>query len=148
MTRVDDEALLRALAGGLDTTAAAAATGCSTATAYSRQRDPLFRARLAELKGKELEGYAIQASRAVPDALATLHAITTGAFDAKSRTNAAAKLVDVALKLRNESYVYPRLAALEAALAQAGIDLPPAGVPKEPEPVVTPEPDSNGGEAD
>lgn len=95
-------------------------------TVYARFRDPLFAAKLAERKGKKLARSAFRASRLVDTCLDVLEAYIDGRTptDDKNRLTAIKTAMDLGFKLRQESTYVHRIAALEAAVAGSGIELP------------------------
>jgi hypothetical protein len=97
----------------------------SVATVYRRTRDPLFQAKLAEARAAEFRPLAAQAVAAVGPALDRLRQIAHDAsVHASTRVRALVALVELALRLHSEVNVLPRLASLEAALAEHNIASP------------------------
>jgi hypothetical protein len=122
---VTDDALITALVAGKTVTEAAAFAGCSSRTAYRRMLDSLFAARLTEARAQRLQPHVIRLDATTGDAIEQLRAL---AFDPavhpSTRVRACAYLIELALKLREHLYLAPRVAALEAALADAGRESP------------------------
>lgn len=122
---VDDEPILRCLAKRKTVTETSGITGHNVNTIYKRLRDPLFNARLQEAKALELAKATQFATESVEDALGVLVKIAKEEVATDKDKIAAAKtVIEMAMKLREEVDLRPRLAALEAALGDAGGSLP------------------------
>ena len=111
-----DEVLAAALAAGMWHRDAAAAAGVSERTVFRRVKDPAFRQQVAELR-------AVTTS----EALGRLTGGMTGASDALNklvshrdpnvRHKAATKVIELALKVREQVELEERLARVEELLA-------------------------------
>ena len=123
--KCDDDPILRALAVGMTAREVALSTGVAESTVYKRLRDPLFNARLHEYRAQELKPCADNMTKEIAKSLDFLVSLRDDpTASEKGRVAATKTILESGLKLRQEVYILPRLAALEAALAEKGIDLP------------------------
>ena len=126
----NDDVLIQHLAAGHTVSQAAGAVALSTQTVYRRLRDPLFRAKLAEARAAVLQPVVARTMAEVGKSLDRLVAIRDDEDAApSSRVRAAVAIIETALKLNNAVVVELRLASIEAALAEHGIESPTAPPP-------------------
>jgi hypothetical protein len=118
--RKRDDALAVSLAGGATLRDAAAAAGIGERTATRRWADAAFRRRVAELRG-EMVGQALgrlaDGMAAAADVLRALLGAENSDGEPrneKTRLAAAAKLLELGVRLRESVELEERLAALEA----------------------------------
>jgi hypothetical protein len=116
-----DEVLAAAIAAGQSHRAAAATAGVSERTTHRRLKDPAFRARVIELRvamtAKAL-GRLTDGMSAASDALNKL----VSHRDPNVRHKAATKVIELALKVREQAELEERLARVEQMLAGGADD--------------------------
>lgn len=116
--RPEDVKLLDALTAGGTNREAAAMLGESESSVYRRLRNPAVRAALAARRETLFQHHAALTAVETRKAIEKFAAIRD---DPESTTDqkidACARICDLALKLRNEVDILPRLAALEAQTA-------------------------------
>jgi transposase len=117
--RKADDALLLALACGLNAEQAAKQVGVSVSTAYRRLDDPAFRARLDELRRDMLSRASAMLTAAAVEAVRTLADLLKPANGPSVRLNAARSVLEHGVKLRGLVEVEGQLADLEARVKDA-----------------------------
>jgi len=111
-----DETLALALARGLTLAAAAAEAHVSERTAQRRAADREFADRVVELRARLVETALGQLADGMAEAASTLRALLRA--DSESvRLGAARVLLEMALKVRDQTETESRLAALEQRFA-------------------------------
>lgn len=114
-----DVALIAALAAGASTTDAATAAFVSATTAYRRMQRPEFQAALAEAKAGRWKPSAERLREEVANSIDRMVALRDSeTTHASTKLRAAETLITLALKLHEVVDVLPRMAAIEAQLAQ------------------------------
>ncbi|MCE9567791.1 MAG: hypothetical protein K8U57_37810 [Planctomycetes bacterium] len=111
-----DESLAAALAAGKTVADAATVAGVSETTVYRRLREPLFRARVSELRGEMTSRAAGQLADGLADATAVLRSLLTSA-DEDVRFKTASKIIELSLRVREAVEIEDRLRTVEDALA-------------------------------
>ena len=125
-----DDVLAAALAAGKSHREAAAAAGVSEKTTYRRLQDPAFRARVAELRSAmtaKALGRLTDGMTAASDALNKL----VSHRDPNVRHKAATKVIELALKVRDQAELEERLARVEQLLAGGAENAPDGGQDQE-----------------
>jgi hypothetical protein len=136
--RADESAMMAMLAEYTPPSKVAKALDIDMRTVYAKMADPMFKAQLTELRGAALGPTALNAVRVVDGVVEVMRQIVVDGklrndkkpIHVSIRAMLAPKLIDCLFKIRHEALVAPRMAAIEAALAAHGIDLPLA-VPAE-----------------
>jgi hypothetical protein len=116
-TESPDGLLAAGLAAGLEIAEAAKVANVSESTAYRRLRDPAFRHLVAELRGKMVEQAVGRLAASMTKAADRLVKL----LDSKServRLNTAKAIIGMVQKLREQTEIEDRLAALEAAAVE------------------------------
>ncbi|MGC4051924.1 MAG: hypothetical protein QM757_21490 [Paludibaculum sp.] len=114
-----DDALAAALAAGQTVIAAASTAGVSERTAFRRLDDPAFRARVAELRAGMVSTAAGRLADGMGQAADVLRALLAHK-DPHVRHRAAAKLLEVGLKVVELAELEQRVAELERATEPGG----------------------------
>lgn len=119
-----DERIAELFAAGVSVPDIVTDTGYGWSTVYRKLRHPLIRARISELRGEQLRPILDLVRSQLQANVERLAAVRDGAEERTAdRINAVKELNDFFLRLHKESEVLPRLAALEAQLAEvAGTD--------------------------
>lgn len=113
MPAADSDLIAVALAAGKSVAEAATAGGVSDRTVYRRLTDPAFKARVAELRAGMVDAAAGRLSEAMAGAALVLrNLMVTGAEEAV-RLRAAAKLIELGLRVRDQVEIEARVRALE-----------------------------------
>jgi hypothetical protein len=110
-----DAALLLALACGATVEAAAHAAGLSPATAYRRLKDPAFCQRLQNLRADMVQRTAGTLTAAAGEGVKALLALVKEGTPPAVRLGAARAVLEIGMKLRQQTELEQRIAALEAA---------------------------------
>jgi hypothetical protein len=118
--RKADDALLLALACGLNAEQAARQAGVSVSTAYRRLDDPAFRVRLDALRRDMLARASAMLTAAAVEAVRTLADLLKPANGPAVRLNAARSVLEHGVKLRGLVEVEDRLADLEERAKEVG----------------------------
>jgi hypothetical protein len=113
-----DEKILVALACGATVPKAAADAGVSTRTVERRLADPKFRARLHQLRGETLQRAGGMLTAATLKSVSTLVALQEANHPAAVRLGAARAVLDLALRLREQTELENRLTTLENRLGE------------------------------
>jgi hypothetical protein len=119
-----DESLLAALACGATVENAARSAGMSVRTAQRRQQEPAFRQRLQQLKTTMVERTSGMITAAGLEAVKTLITLQDSSTPAGVRRAAAQTILEVGLKLRENTELAERLAALEAQVSLQRLPFP------------------------
>jgi hypothetical protein len=114
-----DEALLRGLACGATVESAARAAGISPRTAHRRLKEDAFQKRLRDLRAEMVQRTAGMLTASGMEASKTLVALLDASHPATLRRSAAQTILDLGLKLRENTEMEERIAALEARAAAA-----------------------------
>jgi hypothetical protein len=118
-----DDRLVELLASGKTIAETAALVGRSTSTLYRRMQSPMFRARLSEARAGRLKPIADILADACDPAVDRLLAVIRDPDATHSVVvRAAETIITLALKLDEHANIAPRLAALEAVIAEQKAD--------------------------
>jgi hypothetical protein len=110
-----DELLLASLAAGKSVEEAAAAAGCSRATAFRRLEQPDFKQRLAQARAAMLDQALGHLSVGATGAAARLRQLSLTGKDERVQLAASKSLLELLLKVQQMAAIEERLEALEAA---------------------------------
>lgn len=113
-----DDPLAAALAAGKTVRDAATATGVSERTAHRRLTDPGFKARVTELRGGMVATAAGRLADGMAAAADVLRALLAS-DDENVRHKAAAKLIELGLRVREQAEIEDRIGRLEELAATA-----------------------------
>lgn len=111
--KAEGEALILALACGATVEAAARQSGVSDRTVYRRLEDPVFKARVQEVRGEMVRRSAGMLTAAAGQAVQTLLALQKEAMPPAVRLGAARAVIELGLKVREVAELEARIAALE-----------------------------------
>jgi hypothetical protein len=112
-----DEALLRGLACGATVESAARAAGISARTAHRRLKEEAFQKSLRDLRAEMVQRTAGMLTASGMEASKTLIDLLNTANPPAVRRSAAQTILELGLKLRENTEMEERLAALEARAA-------------------------------
>jgi hypothetical protein len=113
-----NEALLLALACGATQETAAQKSEISRRTVIRRLEDPKFRKRLNALRADMVQRATGMLTAATLEAVKTLLALQAPVTPPSSRLGAARTIIELGLKLREETDLVERFAALEKRMEQ------------------------------
>jgi hypothetical protein len=119
-----DDSLLAALACGAALEHAARSAGMSVRTAQRRMKEPDIRQRLQQVRATMVERTSGMITAAGMEAVKTLITLQDPSTPAGVRRAAAQTILEVGLKLRENTELAERLAAVEA---QVNLQRPPSG---------------------
>jgi HEAT repeat protein len=112
-----DEALAAALAAGKAVKDAATAAGVAERTAFRRLTDPKFKSRVSAIRGEMVANAAGRLADGMSEAAEVLRALLSDP-DPHVRHKAAAKLIELSVRVRDQVELEDRLARLEALAAE------------------------------
>jgi len=113
-----DDLLAAELAAGKTVRDAATAAGVAERTAHRRLTDAEFKARVTGLRASMVSAAAGRLADGMGEAATVLRALLASE-DEHVRHKAAVKLLDLGLKVRDQSEIEDRLTAVEVSLAPA-----------------------------
>jgi hypothetical protein len=119
MGKVNDDALVLALACGATVEAAARQAGCGPRTVYRRLEDAAFRTRIRDLRADMVHRASGLLTAAAAEAVRTLLALQKDGVPPATRLGAARAVIELGIKVRELSELEERVAQLERA-AQGG----------------------------
>jgi hypothetical protein len=108
-----------ALACGASVESAAQSAGISRRTAHRRLADPVFQARLHQVRADMVERTAGMLTAAAGEAVKTLLALLKEEIAAATRLGAARAILELGVRMRETAELAERIAALEAQLKAA-----------------------------
>ena len=112
-----EEALLLALACGATQETAGQKAGLSRRTVARRLEEPDFRKRLEALRADMVQRATAMLTAAALEAVKTLLALQDATTPASTRLGAARTVIELGMKLREETDLSQRLTALEEQMA-------------------------------
>ncbi len=112
-----DDALAAGLAAGKAVKVAAAAAGVGERTAFRRLTDAAFKARVSALRGDMVATAAGRLADGMAEAADVMRALLADP-DPHIRHKAAAKLIELSVRVRDQVELEDRLARLEALAAE------------------------------
>jgi hypothetical protein len=112
-----DDVLLQALACGSTVDNAATRAGVTARTVYRRLKDADFQQRLRALRADMVQRTAGMLTAAGGESVKTLLALHDAATPAAVRLGAARTTIELGIKLRENTDLAERIAAIEAQLA-------------------------------
>src|SRR5262245_62007236 len=121
-----DEALANALAAGATVKAAGEAVGLTARSVYLKLADPAFKARVAGLRSKVLDGVVGKLAHLAGDAVDRLAEAVRGGSEALA-VRAALGVLEAVCKVRTHAELEGRLAELERKAGAAGQGASPRG---------------------
>ncbi|WP_020473435.1 hypothetical protein [Zavarzinella formosa] len=111
-----DDLLLLALACGASYDAAASKAGTSVTTVKRRLQDPVFRARLRELRGEMFQRATSMLTASAVEAVRTLVDLMKHESPHATRLGAARAVLELGVRLRETAELQDRIARLETEL--------------------------------
>jgi hypothetical protein len=112
-----DEALLRGLACGATVESASRAAGISARTAHRRLKEEAFQKRLRDMRAEMVQRTAGMLTASGMEASKTLIDLLNTENPPAVRRSAAQTILELGLKLRENTEIEERIAALEARAA-------------------------------
>jgi hypothetical protein len=116
MARLNDDALILALACGANVEAAAKKAGMSRRTVTRRMQDPIFRRKVDEKRGELLYRTAAMLNAGCGEAVKTLLGLQQGSAPPTVRLGAAKAILEQAIRLKEVVDLEQRIAAIEARM--------------------------------